>query len=46
MPVPNDIIQEFLVETHDNLARLDVELVELEKGEARTETLGSVFRTR
>jgi two-component system chemotaxis sensor kinase CheA len=45
MPVPNEIIQEFLVETHDGLGRLDLELVELEKGEAKSETLGSVFRT-
>ena len=44
MPVPNEIIQEFLVETHDSLGRLDVELVLLEKGEAKTETLSSVFR--
>ncbi len=45
MPVPNEIIQEFLVETYDGLGRLDVELVELEKGEAKSETLSSVFRT-
>jgi two-component system chemotaxis sensor kinase CheA len=45
MPVPNEIIQEFLVETHDGLGRLDVELVALEKGEAKAETLGSIFRT-
>ena len=45
MPVPNEIIQEFLVETHDGLGRLDVELVALEKGEAKSETLSSVFRT-
>ena len=44
MPVPNEIIQEFLVETHDSLGRLDVELVLLEKGEAKSETLSSVFR--
>lgn len=45
MPVPNEIIQEFLVEAHDGLGRLDMELVELEKGEAKSETLSSVFRT-
>ena len=44
MPVPNEIIQEFLVETHDSLGRLEVELVLLEKGEAKSETLSSVFR--
>lgn len=44
MAETNDIIQEFLVETHDSLARLDVELVELEKGEAKSSTLSSVFR--
>ena len=45
MSVPNEIIQEFLVETHDSLGRLDVELVAMEKGEAEAATLGSVFRT-
>ena len=45
MPVPNEIIQQFLVETHDGLGRLDVELVALEKGEAKSETLSSIFRT-
>lgn len=45
MPVPNEIIQEFLVKTHDSLGRLDVELVLLEKGEAKTEALSSGFRT-
>src|SRR5262245_37459620 len=45
MPALNEIVQEFLVETHDNLGRLDVELVALEKGEAKTETLSSIFRS-
>ena len=45
MPVAHEIIQEFLVETYDGLGRLDVELVELEKGQAKADTLGSVFRT-
>lgn len=34
-----------MVEAHDGLGRLDVELVALEKGEAKAETLGSIFRT-
>ncbi len=45
MPFAREIIQEFLVEAHDGLGRLNVELVTLEKGEAKAETLGSVFRT-
>ncbi|MBI5757137.1 MAG: chemotaxis protein CheW [Planctomycetales bacterium] len=45
MPLPSEIIQEFLVETHDSLGRLDIELVALEKGEAKSATLGSVFRS-
>jgi two-component system chemotaxis sensor kinase CheA len=45
MPVPNEIIQEFLVETHDSLGRLDIELVALEKGDSKAETLSSVFRS-
>jgi len=44
MSVPNEIIQEFLIEAHDSLGRVDAELVELEKGEAKAETLGSIFR--
>ncbi len=40
-----DVIREFLVESHENLSRLDQELVELEKRPKDTELLASVFRT-
>ena len=45
MSLPPEIIQEFLVETHDSLGRVDVELVELEQGQAKASTLASVFRS-
>jgi two-component system chemotaxis sensor kinase CheA len=40
-----EIIQEFLVESSDNLGRLDRELVELEKSPRDAELLASIFRT-
>ena len=40
-----DVIREFLVESHENLSRLDQELVELEKHPQETALLASVFRT-
>ena len=40
-----EIIQEFLVESYENLDRLDRELVSLEKKPDDTETLASIFRT-
>ncbi len=40
-----DVIREFLVESHENLLRLDQELVELEKRPQDTALLGSIFRT-
>jgi two-component system chemotaxis sensor kinase CheA len=40
-----EIIHEFLVESHENLARLDHELVELEKHPQDAGLLGSIFRT-
>ncbi len=40
-----DIIREFLVESHENLSRLDRELVELEKRPKDAELLASIFRT-
>ncbi len=40
-----DIIREFLVESHENLSRLDQELVELEKRPADGALLASIFRT-
>ncbi|HYA18257.1 MAG TPA: chemotaxis protein CheA, partial [Bryobacteraceae bacterium] len=39
-----DVISEFLVESHENLSRLDQELVELEKRPNDRELLGSIFR--
>jgi len=40
-----DVIREFLVESHENLARLDQELVELEKRPKDGALLASIFRT-
>ncbi len=40
-----DVIREFLVESHENLSRLDCELVELEKHPADSALLASIFRT-
>lgn len=41
----NDIIREFLLETHENLGQLDLDLVTLEKEPSEKETLARVFRT-
>jgi two-component system chemotaxis sensor kinase CheA len=41
----NDVVREFLVETHENLGQLDQDLVTLEKEPAEKETLARVFRT-
>ena len=40
-----EIIKEFVVESNDNLDRLDHELIELEKNPSARETLASIFRT-
>jgi two-component system chemotaxis sensor kinase CheA len=40
-----DVIQEFLVESYENLSRLDSELVELEKHPTDAALLASIFRT-
>ncbi len=40
-----EIIKEFLIESYENLDRLDQELIALEKDAANRETLASVFRT-
>ena len=40
-----DVIREFLVESHENLSRLDQELVELEKHPKDAALLASIFRT-
>ena len=41
----NEVIREFLIETHENLAQLDIDLVTLEKDPTERETLARVFRT-
>ncbi len=40
-----ETIREFLVESHENLSRLDQDLVELEKHPHDRDLLGSIFRT-
>ena len=40
-----DIVKEFLVESYENLDRLDQELIALEEDAGNRETLASVFRT-
>jgi len=40
-----EVIREFIVESYENLSRLDQELVELEKRPKDTELLTSIFRT-
>jgi len=40
-----DVIREFLVESHENLSRLDQELVELEKRPKDAALLASIFRS-
>jgi two-component system, chemotaxis family, sensor kinase CheA len=40
-----EIVKEFLVESYENLDRLDQELIALEKDPGNRETLASVFRT-
>jgi len=41
----DDIVKDFLVESHENLDRLDRELVDLERDPANREALASIFRT-
>ncbi len=41
----NDVVREFLLETHENLEILDRDLVTLEKDPTERETLARVFRT-
>jgi len=40
-----EIVREFLVESHENLSRLDQDLVELEKQPKNAALLASIFRT-
>jgi hypothetical protein len=41
----DEIVREFLLESNENLDRLDRELVILEKDSRNRETLSSIFRT-
>jgi len=41
----NDIVRDFLLESHESLAQLDLDLVTLEKEPGERETLARVFRT-
>ncbi|MCI0459905.1 MAG: chemotaxis protein CheW [Gemmataceae bacterium] len=41
----NEVVREFLLETHENLAQLDLDLVTLEKDSTERETLARVFRS-
>src|SRR5437764_3418538 len=41
----DDIVEEFLVESHENLDQLDADLVALEKEPGSRERLSSIFRT-
>src|SRR6478609_1410942 len=41
----NEILREFLLETHENLALLDSDFITLEKNPTEKNTLAQVFRT-
>src|SRR5215469_16436812 len=41
----NEVVREFLLETNENLAQLDLDLVTLEREPRERETLARVFRT-
>src|ERR1700685_2661094 len=41
----NEVVREFLLETQENLAQLDLDLITLEKDPTERETLARVFRT-
>lgn len=41
----DEVIKEFLIESHENLDRLNHELLALEKNPGSSEMLGSIFRT-
>ncbi len=45
MSQDSDIVKEFLIESYDNLNRLDSCLIELEKDPSNTEILADAFRT-
>ena len=40
----DDITREFLIESNENLSRLDQEIVQLEQNPADAELLASIFR--
>jgi two-component system, chemotaxis family, sensor kinase CheA len=41
----NEILKEFLIESHDNLDRLDRDFMDLEKDGTAKDTISSIFRT-
>ncbi len=41
----DEVVKEFLIESHENLNQLDHDLIELEKDPSSANLLGSVFRT-
>ena len=41
----DDIVREFLIESNENLDRMDQELVKLESEPSSKDLLGSIFRT-
>ena len=41
----DEVVKEFLIESHENLNQLDHDLIELEKDPHSKDLLGSVFRT-
>src|SRR5262245_46208244 len=41
----NEVVREFLIETHENLAQLDLDIVTLESDPTESERLPRVFRT-
>lgn len=43
--IVDEVVQEFLVESYENLDRLDQEFVQLEQDPGRTDLVASVFRT-
>ena len=41
----DEVVKEFLIDSHENLNQLDHDLIELEKDPHSKDLLGSVFRT-
>ena len=44
-PIVDEVVREFLVESHENLDRLDQDLLSLEQDPSSKATLASIFRT-